>query len=131
MVPASITHQWYAPIPFSTLILMIIVGLIAALTVAVAMGCSDRIATAKTAKTLLGMPVMGTIPEPNQRGASQSPQSGILHITLRTSEWALFGMLLAAFLSSALDQRFADHFLDQPLSALADGVRHIVEISWS
>jgi hypothetical protein len=40
-------------------------------------------------------------------------------------------MLLAVLLASVLDKSFANHFLSQPVSALADAVRHLVKLSWS
>jgi len=129
MIPASSSRRWYFPTSLSTILLATLVGILAAVSAALGCGRTATIGTLKMTKKLLAVPIVGTLPERNQRGCRlQTPSSQLLRVLLSTSEWMLCGMLLATFLAIALDKNFADHFSAEPLSALADGVRYIAEI---
>jgi hypothetical protein len=132
MVPASTTTRQYTPLSFPALMFSATVGLATAFGAVFAGSQSGVISTRKMAESLLPAPIVGTVPAPKvSEFALQPSRFSVLQITFSMSEWILCVILLAALLASALDTTFAHHFFGQPLSALADGVRHLTEISWS
>jgi len=132
MIPASGTERTYRTTPLVTMLSASLAGVIAAICAACSHGRIATIETNQMAKTFWKVPILGTIPELNPR--RQSPpaaRSQFFDVLLSMSEWILCAMLLAVLLASAVDKSFANHFLNQPVSALADAVRYLVKLPWS
>jgi len=132
MVPASSTERTYRTTPPATILSASLVGVIAAICAACSRGRTATIETNQMAKTFWKVPLLGTVPESNPR--EQRPpaaKSLFFGVLLSVSEWILCGMLLAVLLASAVDKSFANHFLRQPVAALADAVRYLVKLPWS
>lgn len=129
MVPASTTTRQYIPLSFPALMFSVTIGLAATIGAVFARSRSGTISTRKMAESLFSAPVVGTVPAPRvSEFTLQPPRFSLLQMTFSMSEWILCAILLIALLVSALDTTFAHHFFGQPLSALADGVRHLTEI---
>ncbi|HJN67207.1 MAG: hypothetical protein QF408_02660 [Pirellulales bacterium] len=132
IVPASSTERTYRTTPLVTFLSASLAGVIAAICAVYSNGRTATVETNQMAKTFWKVPLLGTIGESNPR--RQSPpaaRSQLFDVLLSMSEWILCGMLLAVLLASVLDKSFANHFLSQPVSALADAVRHLVKLPWS
>jgi hypothetical protein len=132
MIPASGTERTYRTTPLATVLAASLAGVVAAICAACSRGRIATIETNQMAKTFWKVPMLGTISELNPR--RQSPpaaRSQFFDILFSMSEWILCAMLLAVLLASAVDKSFADHFLNQPVSALADGMRYLVKLPWS
>ena len=55
----------------------------------------------------------------------------VFHRVASIGEWTLITMLLAAVAASLFDTEFANQFIGQPVTALADGIRQLSEITRS
>ena len=130
--PAPTTRRQFSPVPVSRLALALSMGLVGGACVVFARRGTATIATVQQAKAVLSVPVVGTIEEPDGAARPMPLQHPwIARIALSASEWLLCGMLLSMILASMLDKHFAQHMRSEPLSALADGARCVVEIVWS
>ena len=81
-------------------------------------------------ETLLQTSVLAHIAPSADHTACRKPQ--ILFRRIYTvGEWVLIAILLAAVATALLDKQFARQFIGQPVTALADGIRQLSEITRS
>ena len=130
MVPAKIASRQSAPLAPSTVFACLFVTLLLTVPILIWKQRTGAVLTSRETESLLKTPVLADIGD----SPDHSPRNKIqivFHRLFSAGEWILITMLLAAFVTALLDKQFARQFIGQPVTALADGLRQLSEITWS
>ena len=130
MVPAKIASRQSAPLAPRTVFACLFVMLLLTVPILIWKQRTGAVLTSRETESLLKTPVLADIGD----SPDHSPQNKIqivFHRLFSAGEWILITMLLVAFVTALLDKQFARQFIGQPVTALADGLRQLSEITWS
>ena len=130
MVPAKIASRQSAPLALSTVFACLFVTLLLTVPILIWKQRTGAVLTSRETESLLKTPVLAHV----AASPGHSPRSKtqiVFHRFYNAGEWILITMLLAAFVTALLDKQFARQFIGQPVTALADGLRQLSEITWS
>ncbi len=130
MVPAKIASRESPPLSLGVLAVCLLVTLLLTATILIWNHRMGTIQNKGEIETLLQTSVLAHIAPSADHTACRKPQ--ILFRRIYTvGEWVLIAILLAAVATALLDKQFARQFIGQPVTALADGIRQLSEITRS
>ena len=130
MVPAKNATRHSAPLALGMLGACLLVSLSVSAPLLIWRHRSAVIRDRNDAESLLCVSVLAQLATPISYGLGGKPKA-VFRFISSTGEWILITMLLAALAAALLDTQFAHQLLGQPVTALADGIRQLSELTWS
>ncbi|MFP6613732.1 MAG: hypothetical protein VB835_15575 [Pirellulales bacterium] len=127
--PATMAQRVYAPTNPSLLVFAMVSGLIAGGGLLIAGTGPLTISSPIVAEAALSVPVVGKVLEPPGHRLDQPKRPAAVRVLILCAETTIFVFLGAMILAVLSDKQFASQLYVDPLSALADGVRHILDFA--
>ena len=129
MSPAKKAIRKTAPLSLGTLLGCLALATVLCISILLWNYLRGALQTRHAVERILKTRVLGHLPSSDLIPHGQT--RNFIYRTCAISEWTLIVMLLAALAASLMDKHFAHQFVSQPVSALADSVRQLTEITWS
>jgi hypothetical protein len=124
---ATTAQRVYTPTKPSLLVFALVLGLVAGGGLLIAGTGPATINTPAAAQSAVSVPVIGNVPEPLGRSLDQPKRPIAMRILVLCAETTLFVFLAAMIVAALSDKQFASQLRADPLAALADGVRHVLD----
>ncbi len=130
IVPAKMAVRHSAPLSASTSLGCLCVSLVLTTPILLWKVRARAVVNKHEVESLLQTRVLAQLaPSPGPVVLAKSQI--VFHRVASIGEWTLITMLLAAVAASLFDTEFANQFIGQPVTALADGIRQLSEITRS
>jgi hypothetical protein len=130
MVPARTASRQSAPLALRIVWVCLFVTLLLTVPILIWKHRTGALLSSRETESLLKTPVLAHVVASTGHAHRNKTQI-FFHRLYNAGEWILITMLLAAFVTALLDKQFARQFMGQPVTALADGLRQLSEITWS
>ena len=130
MVPAKIASRESPPLSLGVLAVCLLVTLLLTATILIWNHRMGTIQNKGEIETLLQTSVLAHIAPSADHPDCRKPRIFFRHL-YTVGEGILIAILLAAVATALLDKQFARQFIGQPVTALADGIRQLSEITRS
>jgi hypothetical protein len=130
MVPAKIASRQSAPLSVGVIAVCLLVALLLTAPILTWHHRMSAIRNKSEIEAILQTPVLAHIAPSVDHPDCRKPHIFFRHL-YTVGEWVLIAILLAAVATALLDKQFARQFIGQPVTALADGIRQLSEITRS